>query len=119
MTEAHEEAARKTLDEHKDARAKSDKEREDMAKGKPTPTQEENDLAALGAPVKDKEDDGSGPDKAQEEMKKKHEEAEKKRKEAREKAGEGHSEGHSTRESQADKPAAGGYQTRQSTPKPR
>jgi hypothetical protein len=31
-------------------------------KGKPTPTQEENDLAVLGAPVFEKEDDGSGPD---------------------------------------------------------
>jgi Collagen triple helix repeat (20 copies) len=28
---------------------------------KPTPTQEENDLAAMGEHVKDKEEDGSGP----------------------------------------------------------
>ena len=112
MPEAYEEAAHKTLEENKEARAKSDKEREEMAKGKPTPSQEENDLAALGAPVREKADDGSGPDKAQEAMKKKYDEEDKKRKEAREKAKE-----HETRESQADKPAAGGYQTRQSTPK--
>jgi hypothetical protein len=29
--------------------------------GKPTPTQEENDLAALGVPLETHEDDGSGP----------------------------------------------------------
>lgn len=34
----------------------------DRMKGKPTPTQAENDMAMLGAPVFEKEDDGSGPD---------------------------------------------------------
>lgn len=33
-----------------------------MESAKPTPTQEENDRARLGDDVKDKEDDGSGPD---------------------------------------------------------
>lgn len=35
---------------------------ERLSKGKPTPTQEENDRAKLGEHVLDKEDDGSGPD---------------------------------------------------------
>jgi hypothetical protein len=34
----------------------------DRLKGKPTPTQEENDLAAHGAHFLEHEDDGSGPD---------------------------------------------------------
>ena len=34
----------------------------DRTKGKPTPTQEENDLAAHGAHFLEHEDDGSGPD---------------------------------------------------------
>jgi hypothetical protein len=33
-----------------------------MNQTKPTPTQQENDLARLGVPVLEKEDDGSGPD---------------------------------------------------------
>ena len=117
MTEANEEAARKTLAENKEARAKGEEDRERMAKGKPTPTQEENDLAALGAPVREKADDGSGPDKAIEEMKKKQDEAAKKRQEAREghHTKESHSE--SDKESQADKPASGDYRTRQQTPR--
>jgi len=57
------EAAKKQLAEN---RKRSDKTKEagleKMTKGKPTPTQEENDLAALGAHVMEKEDDGSGPD---------------------------------------------------------
>jgi hypothetical protein len=46
-------------------RERSEKSRADFAarmKGKPTPTQHENDMAMLGAPVFEKEDDGSGPD---------------------------------------------------------
>jgi hypothetical protein len=35
---------------------------ERLSKGKPTPTQEENDRAKLGEHVLEKEDDGSGPD---------------------------------------------------------
>jgi hypothetical protein len=37
---------------------------EEKTKGKPTPTQEENDRAAMGEHVVDKEDDGSNPDPA-------------------------------------------------------
>jgi hypothetical protein len=98
-----EEAARKTLAEAKEARAKSEEERAAMAKGRPTPTQDENDMAKLGAGVNAKEDDGSGPDRAQEEMRKRAEEVAAKR--------------HSTRETTAEKPAGGGYQTRQSRSK--
>jgi hypothetical protein len=46
-------------------RQRTEKSREEFAartKGKPTPTQHENDMAVLGAPVFEKEDDGSGPD---------------------------------------------------------
>jgi len=56
------EAAKKRLAEERKA---SDKSRADYAermKGKPTPTQEENDLAVLGATFTEHEDDGSGPD---------------------------------------------------------
>ena len=104
MTDLAADAARKTLAENNEARGKSDSERAKMTKGVPTPSQEENDLASLGAPVKEKADDGSGPDRFVEADKKRNEEAEKRRKEA-----------------QADRPAAGGYQTRQSaaTPPPK
>jgi hypothetical protein len=34
-----------------------------MEESQPTPTQKENDLARLGVPVLEKEDDGSGPDR--------------------------------------------------------
>jgi len=100
MPEEMSEAAKKTLAENKEARAKSDEERAAMAKGKPTPTQEENDMAAVGAPVREKEDDGSGPDKAQEDMKKKYDDLRASR-----------------RESQPERPATGGYATRQSRAK--
>jgi hypothetical protein len=40
-------------------KAKSMKEFEEKTKGKPTPTQEENDRAAMGEHVVDKEPDGS------------------------------------------------------------
>jgi hypothetical protein len=38
------------------------KHAETIGKSHPTPTQKENDLAAVGAHVDHKEDDGSGPD---------------------------------------------------------
>jgi hypothetical protein len=56
------EAAKKKLAEE---RKVSDKVKADFAqraKGKPTPTQEENDLAALGATFTEHEPDGSDPD---------------------------------------------------------
>lgn len=46
----------------KGAEAKAESVKEAHAhQGKPTPTQEENDLAALGVPFESHEDDGSGP----------------------------------------------------------
>jgi hypothetical protein len=56
------EAARKQLAVDREALEKSRQQYGERMKGKPTPTQEENDLAMLGAPVFEKEDDGSGPD---------------------------------------------------------
>jgi hypothetical protein len=44
--------------------AKSRAEYAERMKGKPTPTQAENDAAMLGKHVHEKEDDGSGPDLA-------------------------------------------------------
>jgi hypothetical protein len=41
---------------------KSRAEYAERMKGKPTPTQAENDLAMMGKMVLEKEDDGSGPD---------------------------------------------------------
>jgi len=56
------EAAKKQLAADREASEKSREQFLERMKGKPTPTQEENDLAVLGAPVFEKEDDGSGPD---------------------------------------------------------
>src|ERR1700757_2617608 len=56
------EQAKKQYEEEKKAH---DKVRADSAarlKGKPTPTQEENDLVALGAHILEHEPDGSDPD---------------------------------------------------------
>jgi hypothetical protein len=56
-------ATKKRLADEKAAREKASKEREKTAsETTPTPTQEENDLAASGVPVTEHEDDGSGPD---------------------------------------------------------
>ena len=43
---------------------KSRAEYAERMKGKPTPTQKENDMAIMGHPVFNKEPDGSGPDLA-------------------------------------------------------
>ena len=59
--------------------------------GKPTPTQEENDLTALGIPVDPHEDDGSGPQPKIELV--------------------------VTRQSEPAKPQAGSYTTRSTTAK--
>jgi hypothetical protein len=59
------EAVTKILEENKKRQEASRKEAEErLSKGKPTPTQEEVDRAALGEHVLEKEDDGSGPDPA-------------------------------------------------------
>ena len=58
---------------------------------KPTPTQEENDLAASGVYVAEHEDDGSGPDQSQAQDKE-------------------------SKQPEAKPAAKGGYSTRASTP---
>jgi hypothetical protein len=59
----HAEEAKKKLADERTAREKASKEREKAAaETTPTPTQEENDLAAMGVPMTEHEDDGSGPD---------------------------------------------------------
>ena len=56
-------AAKETLAKQNEERKKANEEAETrMASSRPTPTQEENDLARLGAPPEQKEDDGSGPE---------------------------------------------------------
>jgi len=61
MTDAKD-AAREVLAREKEASDKAKAEYAERTKGKPTPTQEECDLAVLGAPSTEHEDDGSGPD---------------------------------------------------------
>lgn len=87
MTDQATENAKKQLAEGKEARAKQDEQRAAVMKGKPTPTQEENDIAVLGGHP-DLEDDGSGPDPNNAFVGMRHTEA---------------------------KPSSGGYQTRQSS----
>lgn len=59
----HTTAAKKKLADDNAAREKASKEREKAAsETTPTPTQEENDLAAMGVPMPEHADDGSGPD---------------------------------------------------------
>jgi hypothetical protein len=61
--EATNKANADALKEQKEERAKLNAEADKrMSESKPTPTQEENDLARLGSPVMEKEPDGSGPD---------------------------------------------------------
>lgn len=89
MAEDHAtEAAKRQLAADREASEKSREQFQERMKGKPTPTQEENDMAVLGAPVFEKEDDGSGPDP--------------------------NNNMHQQRNVEAGKP--GSYQTRQSTP---
>jgi hypothetical protein len=56
------EAAKKTVAAEKAATDKSRAEYASRTKGKPTPTQEENDLAVCGAHILEHEPDGSDPD---------------------------------------------------------
>jgi len=81
------EAAKKRLAEDRELLEKSRAEYLERMKGKPTPTQEENDLHAHGATIVEHEDDGSGPDPNVK-----------------------------TKQSEAKKPAGGGYQTRAQQP---
>jgi hypothetical protein len=56
------ESVKKQLEESKARIEESRKQAAERLKGKPTPTQDENDRAALGEHVLEKEDDGSGPE---------------------------------------------------------
>lgn len=56
------ENAKKAVEADKKALEKSRAEYAERSKGKPTPTQEENDLAAHGAHILEHEHDGSDPD---------------------------------------------------------
>jgi hypothetical protein len=56
------EAAKKKLAEEKKLSDKSKADFAERSKGRPTPTQEENDLAALGGNITEHEPDGSDPD---------------------------------------------------------
>jgi hypothetical protein len=58
----HAEETKKKLADERAAREKASKEGKAAGDVKPTPTQEENDLAASGVHVAEHEDDGSGPD---------------------------------------------------------
>lgn len=62
VNEKQREAAKKQIAEDGEAREKGTDRTERMAKSKPTPTQEENDLAMLGVHIDEHEDDGSGPE---------------------------------------------------------
>ena len=66
MTEYAENAAtenaRKQLAESRKETERMKGDYKERSKGRPTPTQEENDMAALGAHIHRHEDDGSGPD---------------------------------------------------------
>ena len=61
--EARKENAKKQLAEAQEARKEQDEARKALEGSKPTPTQEENDLAKLGVHMVEHEDDGSGPEK--------------------------------------------------------
>ena len=60
--EARDNAAQTQLAEGKEAKEKIVAAAKERDKWRPTPTQEENDLAKLGQTVMNKQDDGSGPD---------------------------------------------------------
>jgi hypothetical protein len=68
MTETHpqstelSEAGKQQLEAGREAKAQSLKEFAERTKGKPTPTQEENDEAALGKHITEHEADGADPD---------------------------------------------------------
>ena len=80
--------AEATLADERKLTEQSRAEYEERMKGKPTPTQEENDLAALGAHIREHEADGSPPDL--------------------------HGR---TKQAEPKTPSSGSYQTRQSEPR--
>jgi hypothetical protein len=71
------EQAKKTIAEERKVAEKSRAEFAERTKGKPTPTQEENDLAMHGVHILEHEDDGSGPDPFNNRTENRHVEADK------------------------------------------
>ena len=65
LNEQANETAKKRVAEGKEKVALADAQRAALAKSKPTPTQEENDIACAGGHNAELEDDGSGPETAQ------------------------------------------------------
>jgi hypothetical protein len=70
-------AARKAVAADKEVADKSRAEFAERAQGRPTPTQEENDLAMYGAHILEHDDDGSGPDPNNSAVQNRHLEADK------------------------------------------
>jgi hypothetical protein len=103
----HDEAAKKSAEQAAAAKEKTVADAEERQQGQPTPTQEENDLAASGANVAEKEDDGSGPDRLVGESK---EDAERRHKDMKEKM--------AGRKESKPAQSPGGYQTRATQPRP-
>jgi hypothetical protein len=62
VTRKQKEAVQARLEADRAVVEESNRQFAERAKGKPTPTQQENDRAKLGEHVTEKEDDGSGPD---------------------------------------------------------
>lgn len=62
MADAAEQARKEQLEHTRKLSEESRKEAAERLRGKPTPTQSENDRAALGEHISQHEDDGSGPD---------------------------------------------------------
>jgi hypothetical protein len=91
----HAEDTKKKLADERAAREKASKDTKAAGDVKPTPTQEENDLAASGVHVLEHEDDGSGPDPNSPEAKQ---------------------QADTHKQSEAKPAAKGGYATRASTP---
>ena len=99
--------AKKKIGEQRKAREASDKERAEkggVESSKPTPTQEENDLAAMGVHVMDKEPDGSDEQPSPEAQMAEHEAQ--------------HGKSTHTKQSEPKPTPKGGYQTRTSEAQP-
>jgi len=66
------ELARKLIARDKEVADYSRAEYVRLSRGKPTPTQEENDMAMHGARILEHEDDGSGPDSGNQPVQNRH-----------------------------------------------
>lgn len=109
MTDSeHTTAAKKRLADERAARDKANEAQAKMATGiKPTPTQEENDMAAMGVHIIDHEHDGSPELEAQ---------TRQSEPAKRERGSPDHPNEPQTKHTEAAKHERGGYQTRATTP---